>query len=183
MSDLKKSENKENQENQEKLQCLFKELIYFSTETISGQLSAAYKYVIEKRDISILKNFKVLYPMFCAQYLNKVYTTLIKKDDDSIVNVFKKFKTFCSHSEVCLIHIIKSLCELMVQSLDFEKCNFSGYDIFMSTCRTQLFQISEKIDKMPSHLSTQCKGVDISTCDPNKELFVIEIEDKNISKD
>lgn len=164
--------------NQEKQQQLANSITDFVIQTLAGQLSGAYKCAIEQKNVSILKNFKTLYPMLSTEYLNAIYFTLIKKNDASIVASFIKFKSFCSHSEVCLIHIIKLICESIVNLFDFEKCNFANYKIFMTTCNTQLSGLKEQIKNiLPTHLSHECLDIDISTCDPNEKLFTVEISD------
>ncbi len=161
---------------EENLQKLSDDLTEFAINTLSGQFSGAYKIAIESKNVSILKNFKNIYPVLSAQYLNTLYSSLIRNDDLYVTETFKKFKNHCSHSEVCLLHIIRMLCDSILELFDFEKCNFSSYQLFMTTCTMQLNMIGNTSKEMlPNCLSHKCTGIDISTCDPNEKLFDVKI--------
>lgn len=171
ISDKQSNENKK----EINLQKLSEELSTFAMVTVKGQLSGAYKSAIANKNITILKNFKQMYPYFCAKYLNRLYSSLIKLDDEYVINSFAKFRACSDHSEICLLHMIRSLCEGFVTLLNFEQLNYASYDKFMETSEVQLTAFANVSNEhLQNNLNHVCNGIDISTCDPNEKLFFIK---------
>ena len=154
---------------------LAEEMANYAKNIVLGQLSGAYKQAIQKKDINILKMFAQYYPIILVEYLNIVYASLIKKDDKIVTDQYEKLKSYYNHSEVCLIHFTRMLCTEFVQCILFDAVDYSNYQSFMHSCTTQLNLISsESVKILEGGLTHECKGIDISTCDPNEKLFYIK---------
>ena len=155
---------------------LAEELSNYAKSIVLGQLSGAFKHTAQqKNDVNILKNFKLVYPLFLMNYLNIVYVSLIKKDNQTVADQFTKLKSYHNHSEVCLIHFTRMLCSEFVNAMLFDTLDYVNYDTFMMSCTLQLNILAiESVKLLEGSLSHECKGIDISTCDPNEKLFYLK---------
>lgn len=154
---------------------LSKKLCNYCGNILLEQLSETYKISLLKNTVDPLKKFKNMYQLFLVSYLNNIYLSLIKQNDKVIVQKFSDFKSFCNHSEICLLHIIKMICSEFVSVFDFNKLNYKNYETFVKTCCEQILSIEIVACQMLCEtLTHKCKGIDISTCDPDEKLFFIE---------
>ncbi len=152
---------------------LSEEVISFVLNTLSGSDSALYKTIDDKATFFSIR--RVMAPKLLVQYLNSTYASLILKNNDYIVEAFRKMKSFRHHSEICLLNIILHVAMNLLQaSMSFRGIDISSYDSFMKTMNEEYqkagFACYIYLQESLSHI---CHGESIDCCDPKKPLFTI----------
>jgi hypothetical protein len=148
----------------------------FCFNTICGHESGFYKFFVMKDlDLDALKgDMSNMIKFTTANYLNSAYKSLIKKDDEYIIEKFGEMMQINNHSAICLLNIISAVILDVHIDLDRKLLNTKSYQLYMGSLQQQLTTKSQHIlDILVKNLSHSCTGTDISTCDPDKPMFVL----------
>lgn len=143
----------------------------FVKNTIIGQLSEFYK-------IGLISNgvWKKIARGAIINYYNSCYKSLILRNDIYVTENFDNFKKILGYSEICLLHILLWMTIATYKKLiETYKYESQSYSEFMTTMDNKIKNIITSIrETLKKSLSHQCTGIDITTCDPNEDLFVLE---------
>jgi hypothetical protein len=160
---------------------LAKIIVEFCKNTVKGHESGFFKLISRETipmsvsDLSVNNNVTIKNFIINAtgKYLNSCYRSLIREDDPFIVNEFLNMTKIMKHSEICLLNIIFSVILKIHLELDRTKLNHSSYENYMTSVRDEINIKSSGIcDILSNSLSHNCDGIDISTCDPDDDMFV-----------
>jgi len=157
---------------------LAEEMISFMYNTIGGHESAFYKVLLTGKhftkdtikDRDFMKNYII---MATINYLNSAYKSLILKNDSYISQCFQRMSVL-NHSMICLLNILN--CNILVihGELDRSKLDTSSYDKYMASVSSQLREKCNNMKEiLTNSLNHDCSGIDISTCDPTVDLFIM----------
>lgn len=159
----------------------------FMKNVIIGTERAMYRtFGAKQTSVILLKSPKSI--EMCVKliiiYFNKAYKALIystngihKREEDAdpyFYSVFSKITEEKKHSYICALNILLALAVQFEQSLDRSKFNTKDLDAYTDSVYEQYEEIfisyTELIKKNFDH---ECNGIDISTCNPNEDLFHI----------
>jgi hypothetical protein len=110
-----------------------------------------------------------------VNYFNKLYKSLILKDDDYIISVFNDMIKIMPHSIICLLNI---LCRLKINThiaLKRQLLNINNYGNYSASVKVQSEMILDKKKyEIMENLSHQCNIKDIKDYDPLKPMFELK---------
>lgn len=129
--------------------------------------------------LSILKQADVMKTFIVtatALYLNAAYKSLILKNDSYIEQAFGAMHQVCGHSYICLLHICFGLCLEVHQSIDRTQLDISSLENYHKSFETLTAPFLKQLEeRMASTFKHECKGVEIATCDPKVDLFIVSV--------
>jgi hypothetical protein len=150
----------------------------FICSTICGFESGLYKSLITSgENINKIKTnqMTVILVNFNMNYYNQAYSSLIKKNDQYIVEKFGQMHKIMNHSYICLLNIMFRLTTEMLTIYDRNLLNITSYENYMKSVQAILNKCNEfLIEELPKMISHTCSGIDISTCNPDEPLFYIK---------
>jgi hypothetical protein len=123
----------------------------------------------------IIKCIQLIIPDAIATYYNKCYISLIKEDDEYVIQKFKEMKEYKNHSEICLSNILFFKTLKIYKLMSVEKIDYSQHERYMKSTEKE---IKEKIKELNliDKLSHECKGKNIKECNPNEKIFHMAIK-------
>lgn len=152
----------------------------FIKTTMSGQESGIYKASkmksppIKCDDLNKMHTANV-FMIFICDYLNVCYKALILKNDDYVVDEFKKLTSIHGHSEICLLNIIFAIMTNIHTRLDRKLYDISSYEKYMKSFVDQFETIeNDVVTMLTQKLSHDCKGIKIETCNADEPLFYVK---------
>lgn len=149
----------------------------FCKNTIVGHESGLYKSIhqgLMRLSPESLKDEAMIGPitLLTMNYMNSAYRSLILKNDKYIMTQFEEMQKLHNHSAICLLNIIFFLLINLHSSLARSQFNLSSYDDYMQCVDIGLEKALFKYHKeLINKLSHTCTGIDITTCNPNEDLF------------
>lgn len=152
-------------------------MIEFIYNTIVGHESGFFKahesMGLEKKDLKKSESMKPIVLIISSNYLNVVYKSLIREDDDYVISYFHKMKNALNHSLICLLNIVYVIVIASHNDIDRTKLNINSYDKYMKNVKEQLKIILEnKKEFLKDKLNHECKGINIKDCDPDEDMFI-----------
>lgn len=148
----------------------------FIIDSMSGVESALYKSTkIQNHALEHLKQneTKSIIFMLTIKYLNICYRSLILKDDNYVIDKFNEMIKYKKHSFICLLNIYARVMQMIIEMIDRSHLEVDSYEKYMDSYNTQLLMMigTMEFEKLVSH---DCKGIDITICDPDKPLFQLK---------
>jgi hypothetical protein len=148
-------------------------LTEFLYNTIVGHESEFYKMVINKD--ALQKSISKLICTSASDYLNKAYKSLITDNDEYFVEYFNGMADLLDHSHICLLNIACSLLTTCHEAINREILDITSYDNYIIGIHIQITKILDIVRKeMVDKLTHDCVNIDIKSCNPEVELFVVE---------
>lgn len=154
------------------------------------------KYIIIKNENDMFKNIYNTETNLCENnqliqayiqistinYLNYVYKSLILKNNDYLVKYFDNMVSILNHSKICLLHIILNITiaiHLRIDRKNLQLINSNSLDEILNSYINSLINEINKssdtvIDILTQSISHDCTGIDISTCNPDEDLFYVK---------
>lgn len=144
----------------------------FCRDTIVGQEGGLYRMLGPEQ---LTDNY--LEPIIItvsAQYFNGCYRSLILKDDPYILERFGAMKAVFDHSYVCLLNIVFTFKMELHKKLERERLDKSTYTKYKESVEEILELFRSIFTGGISHsINHECTGEDISTCNPDEEMFIL----------
>lgn len=150
----------------------------FMVNTVKGYESGIYKsFTSNNKNHEQLRsnNIKFLLIKFNIDYHNKLYRSLILKDDQYVIEELGKIHNTMNHSYICLLNILCKFTTDLITNRDRSLMNVDSYEKYMdSVCWHLEMWKSTLMKTLPSTLSHTCSGDDIATCNPDQPLFFMK---------
>lgn len=146
------------------------ELENFIRSTVMGQLSGLFKTGFIQSQVNYVKT---VLPELVTSYYNKIYKSLIANDEYYKTIGFDKLMNH-GHVELCLLHALLKATMNMHENIYSTKLEFSNYNEYMDAVDDKIDDMLETYGKGFTEIFNHtCKGKDIRTFDPKKDLFII----------
>lgn len=130
----------------------------YISEVICGFESGMYKMVLQenKDRIKLLSNkhhpFITIFRDLHEEYYTRTCNSIVKRDNNNIVNTFDKFKKLSNHSDKCVLNILANLAVSIHFNLDRKTFTYQTHDQYMSSVKkevsatTSIINISKLFD-------------------------------------
>jgi len=153
-------------------------MLNFVMTTLRGQYSGLYKSGLVCT--TPFARLKMIHVGALVTYFNDAYKSLIRRDDEYIVNVFNSIKKIYNHSEICLLNILFAACKKCIEmTVETNLNKDSGYQMFMACVEKELVRIVGAMSMVASFrkLATHdCHGMKIELCNPEEDMFYMTTE-------
>lgn len=147
-------------------------ILEFVENTTYGQLSGLFR--IYGTSLKTMQNRQNVLKGATANYFNTCLKSLILQDDPYVVEWFNKFWLYCSHSPICLSHVLFNLVCSIQEKIDFSQLDYSSLDKFRESERFQIKLIIEILrESVKTMISHECHGEKLEDLDPDTPLFQI----------
>ncbi len=118
-----------------------------------------------------------------SEHFNKVYVTLIKRDDEKVVKQFDLFSSVSGHSQQCIFDgFFKTVMQMMglirIGNLNIKQLNDSKktYQNYMNSLLKEVESMKVGMMKVISQtFSHKCKKHDMTKEDPTKLPFTFKM--------
>lgn len=154
-------------------------ILDFVKDTMVGQEGGMYKMFSHSgMCVSGLKenNAKMLLFYGVVDYMNLCYRSLIKKDDEYVVERFSEMKAVLNHSEICLLNIVFATIKNIHDRLDRSQFDTTDYEKYKNSVHQQIINISlSMFDSLKNSLGHDCTGEKIENCNPDEDMFHISL--------
>lgn len=105
-------------------------------------------------------------------YYNKLYKSLILRDDKYVIDSFDEMRSVFNHGYICLLNICLTISMNLHKSLQRHLFDVSSLDEYSKSVEFQLVLTKDlMIDEITKCISHTCKGDDISKNDPNEPFI------------
>ena len=110
-------------------------------------------------------------------YYNRIYRSLIKKDDEYINKEFSEMKSYMDHSTLCLLNILASTSFMLNAGLDATKMNYESLETYSDSVDDQINEWNERILMcLYTTLTHNCTGEDVKPTDELEDIFFFKVE-------
>jgi len=153
-------------------------ILEFSQQAITNHMGSLYSMYPTK----ISNNFfaiAIYKPLISTitNYYNIVLRSLILGDDPNLSQKFSKLASLSNHKEVCLVNMMFQLTlsylhPIMENHHKFNKGNHEEYIGDIQDCMIKNTEAIKK--KLIENIDHECKGQNLTECDPDTPLFSIK---------
>lgn len=159
------------------------EMINFVLNEIIGAERGMYRTIVPMYGSDPLKDndrWGALFAEFHVQYFNRAYRSLILRDDEFLNDAFDKMRSHLGHSHICLLNTLVNVILSTHQAVPRDNLDTTSLDSYTHSVHDHLTRILEQsAEKIRRHVSHDCTGDDIATCDPDEVLFSLEIRGRD----
>lgn len=138
--------------------------------------SELFKYAVSDPklyELLQLSHMKNIIMEFCVIHFNKIYKSLILRDDDSIYPIYKQINDINKHNYICILKVFFSIVSNIIMNSDRTTFNCNNYKSYMDSV-VQYANCIKNID-IEQLFNHECIHIDIMNCNPNQYIFHIKI--------
>jgi hypothetical protein len=124
-------------------------------------------------------NNNILPAIAHKEYYNKLYKSLILKNDKYVTTKFKQMKDVLDHSYICLLNLCFHISMSVHKSINRKILNVSSLDNYGMSIYYQINEYKEKIiDIIVQLINHKCVGDDIEKHNPDDEFVFSTVHEK-----